>query len=82
MKLVTDKMRSIAAKLKANATLTAGERNLAKNVLLEQATAIDNKSLASTNVEKSDDKEKIKNREKVLKYRIKTRLKELMENVD
>lgn len=79
MKLVTNKMRETAAKLTHDETLTQGEKNLAKNILIEQADIIDAKSEKATNVEKSSDADKIKHREKVLRYRIKTRLKELME---
>jgi predicted lipoprotein len=82
MKEVTDKMREIADKLKKNEMLSPGERNLAKNILIEQADIIDAKRTISTNVEKSNDIDKIKHRTKVLKYRIKKRLNELMENVD
>lgn len=79
---LTTKIKLVADKIQDEQNLTPGERNLAKNILNEYAERTIQKSIKSSKVEKSPDANKIKHREKVLRYRVKKRLDELMENLD
>ncbi len=79
IELITERIRECARKINNKQKLTLEEIIFTKNVLFEYADVLDRKARGGSGVQKSDDIDKIKHREKVLKSRILKRYKKLTE---
>jgi len=78
MQIIIDRIRDCARKFELKKSFTEEDKIFIKNVLLEYADKLTTKNRAGANVDKSDDIEKIKHREKVLRYRTKKHFEKLL----
>ncbi len=76
--IITDKIRSTAAKVDAAETLSPGERNLVVNVLRERAQKFERSAAATMSKPKIDSPAAEKLRLRINNYRTKIRLRKLM----